>query len=128
MDYSGDIMNVDSDMEIIKSALIYGDIGDAESLIQARIRSFKLLAKHNRLGKYKAYSEFLHHLDDLLRGNVDLDQFKESVGNIHGIENLLEGSAGEHGYLPSLFYLLQLSLDRYNVRYPSYDMKRCDDL
>ena len=71
----------------------------------------------------QSYLSFLQALDSLLRLQIDHESFKQQVGNIHGIENLLEGNAGEHGYLSSLFYLLQLSMDRYNVAYPKYDMK-----
>ena len=121
-------MNIDSDMEIIKSALIYGDMDDAENIIQKRIVEMKFLLKRHKNQIYQSYLSFLQALDSLLRVQIDLESFKQQVGNIHGIENLLEGNAGEHGYLSSLFYLLQLSMDRYNVAYPKYDMKRCDDL
>lgn len=121
-------MNIDSDMEIIKSALIYGDLDDAENIIQKRIVEMKFLLKRRKNQICQSYLSFLQALDSLLKLQIDHESFKQQVGNIHGIENLLEGNAGEHGYLSSLFYLLQLSMDRYNVAYPKYDMKRCDDL
>lgn len=121
-------MNIDSDMEIIKGAIIYGDMADAENIIQRRARQLKFLLKRHKDVRYQSYLSLLQSVDSFLRSEMTLDEFKEKVGNIHGIENLLEGDAGEHGYLASLFYILQLSKDRYNVAYPRYDMKRCDDL
>ncbi|EQB70430.1 MAG: hypothetical protein AMDU1_APLC00058G0027 [Thermoplasmatales archaeon A-plasma] len=121
-------MSIDSDMEIIKSAIIYGDIGDAEKVIQRRIKNLGIILKRRSRPELQEYLEFLNALDSLLRSRITLEQFKSISGGIHGLENLLERHTGEHGYLPSLFYLLQLSIDRYNVRYPEFDMKRCDDL
>ena len=121
-------MSIDSDMEIIKSAIIYGDIGDAEKVIQRRIRNLGLILKRRSRPELQEYLEFLKALDSLLRSQITLEQFKSISGGIHGLENLLERQTGEHGYLPSLFYLLELAIDRYDVRFPEFDMKRCDDL
>ncbi|MEM0157443.1 MAG: hypothetical protein QXN26_05200 [Thermoplasmataceae archaeon] len=121
-------MSIDSDMEIIKSAIIYGDIGDAEKVIQGRIRKLGVVLKRRNAPELQAYQDFLKALDSLLRSQMTLEQFKSVSGGIHGLENILERHTGEHGYLPSLFYLLQFSMDRYNVRFPEFDMKRCDDL
>ncbi|MCL4306870.1 MAG: hypothetical protein M1302_01165 [Candidatus Thermoplasmatota archaeon] len=121
-------MSIDSDMEIIKSAIIYGDIGDAEKVIQRRIRNLGIILKRRSRPELQGYLEFLKALDSLLRSQITLEQFKSISGGIHGLENLLERQTGEHGYLPSLFYLLELAIDRYDVRFPEFDMKRCDDL
>ena len=103
-------MSIDSDMEIIKSAIIYGDIGDAEKVIQRRIKNLGIILKRRSRPELQEYLEFLNALDSLLRSRITLEQFKSISGGIHGLENLLERHTGEHGYLPSLFYLLELSI------------------
>ena len=119
-------MGIDSNLEVIKSALIYGDVDDAMRLITRRKANLQRSVKKGNVLAQK-YLDLFDSLEKLLKGQMSLEQFKDAVGKIEGLENLLEDSTGEEGYLSSLFYLLQLSIDRYNIVYPSYDMKRCDD-
>lgn len=116
-----------SDLEIIKSAIVYGDLDDAMSLIRSRQDSLAYYLKRNPKEKHITYAKFLESLSSLLKGETTLNQFKEAVGNLHGLPELMDltGDTGE--MLDSLFYLLEFSIDRYNIRFPSYDGKRCDD-
>ncbi len=116
-----------SDLEIIKSAIIYGDIEDAMSVIRKRQESLSYYIKRNPKEKQITYSKFLKSLESLLRGESNLDAFRNEVTMLHGLPDLLDmtGDAGE--VLESFYYMLEYSLDRYDVRYPEYDGKRCDD-
>lgn len=120
-------MPILSDIEILKSAIIYGDLDDAMALIRKRKESLSYVQKRKPSQKVIEYSEFLDSLESLLRGEMTLEGFKSTLEGMHTIEALLDISGDETKLLDSLYYLLEYSLDRYNVSYPSYDGKRCDD-
>lgn len=116
-----------SDMEIIKSALAFGDLDDAMSLIKRRLESLSYYLKNHPKERQVTYYKFLESLNSLLKGEMSLDGFRESVGNLSGLPELLDITGDPGEIMDSLFYFLEYSIDRYNVRYPSYDGKRCDD-
>ncbi len=120
-------MPIISDMEIIKSAIFYGDLDDAMSIIRRRQKSLAFYLKKNPKPKNIIYAKFLEALDSLLKGEINLVTFKDKVNNLEGLPEIFDitGDTGE--ILDSLYYLLEYSLDRYNVKYPDYDGKRCDD-
>ncbi len=120
-------MPIISDLEIIKSAIIYGDLDDAMSIIRRRQKSLAFYLKRNPKPKTVLYSKFLESLDSLLKGEINLDTFKERIGNLQGLPELLDMTGDTGEILDSLYYLLEYSLDRYNVKYPYFDGKRCDD-
>lgn len=116
-----------SDLEIIKSAIIYGDLDDAMSIIRKRQESLAYYLKRNPKEKHLIYSGFLKSLESLLKGEISLDAFKEAVGNLPELPKLMDMTGDSDELLNSFYYLLEYSLDRYNIRFPSYDGKRCDD-
>ncbi len=120
-------MPIISDLEIIKSAIIYGDIDDAMEIIKRRQISLSYYLKKNPREKHITYSIFLKSLESLLKGEISLDAFREKVGSLQGLTELMDLSGDTSEILDSLCYLLEYSLDRYNVRYPEFDGKRCDD-
>lgn len=116
-----------SDLEIIKSAIIYGDLDDAMSIIRKRQESLAYYLKRDPKEKQVTYNGFLKSLESLLKGEITLDVFKEKVGSLQGLPELLDITGDPGEILDSLFYLLEYSIDRYNIRFPDYDGKRCDD-
>lgn len=120
-------MPILSDIEIIKSAIIYGDLDDAMSVIRSRKKSLAYRLKHNPTEKTREYSRFLESLDELLRGNLSLDGFREAMGELPNMQAAMDITGDNTGMMDSLYYLLEYSLDRYNIRYPAFDGKRCDD-
>ncbi|MCL4336836.1 MAG: hypothetical protein M1129_00845 [Candidatus Thermoplasmatota archaeon] len=116
-----------SDLEIIKSAIIYGDLDDAMSVIRKRQESLSYYLKRNPKEKQVTYSKFLKSLESLLKGEINLDTFRNEVGALDSLPELLDMTGDTGEILESLYYLLEYSLDRYDVRYPAYDGKRCDD-
>ena len=118
-------MNVNLDIEIIKSALLFGDVDDAMSRLD---RSMQKIEYENRLTREKRNMremDFLGDLKSLLKGDISLDDFKSRV-EASGIDIDSSGLYGEDT-IQSLYYMLQLVIDRYNIKYPSFDGKRCDD-
>lgn len=120
-------MPIISDLEIIKSAIIYGDLDDAMEIIRRRQKSLSYYLKKNPKDKQATYSNFLSSLESLLKGEISLDAFREKVGSLHGLPELMDITGDTSEILDSLYYLLEYSIDRYNVRYPEFDGKRCDD-
>lgn len=120
-------MPIISDMEIIKSAIIYGDLDDAMSVIRNRQKSMEYALKRKPTEKNTQYSEFLKVLESLLSGETTLKDFKEKTGKLDTLLDSLDLTGDRENFLKSFYYLLEYSLDRYNVRYPRFDGKRCDD-
>ena len=118
-------MNLNLDMEIIKSALLFGDVDDAMERLN---KSIKKIEYQNRVTREKRNMKELTFLGDLkllLEGRISLDDFKSMV-DASGIDMDNSRLYGEDT-LKSLYYMLELVIDRYNIKYPSFDGKRCDD-
>lgn len=120
-------MPIISDMEIIKSAIIYGDLDDAMAVITGRQKSLSYTLKKKPTEKATEYSEFLKNLERLLKGEMSLGDFKGSMGKLSKLLDYLDITGDRENFLASFYYLLEYSLDRYNIRFPMYDGKRCDD-
>ncbi len=120
-------MPIISDLEIIKSAIIYGDLEDAMAVVRGRQKALSRSLKDNPSRKVSEYSQFLGDLEQLLKGNMPLAEFSESASKLTTLLDSLDITGDRENFLASLFYMLEYSLDRYNVRYPSFDGKRCDD-
>lgn len=120
-------MPILSDIEIIKSAIIYGDLDDAMSLIRGRLKSLSYSLKKNPTEKNVEYSKFLEALQKLLGGTMSLGEFRSVTEGLPNLQDMLDISGDNTRMMDSLYYLLEYSMDRYNVRFPDYDGKRCDD-
>jgi hypothetical protein len=118
-------MNLNLDMEIIKSALLFGDLDDAMERLNKSINRIEF---QNRVTREKRNTKELAFLEDLkllLEGKITLDDFKSRV-NATGIDMDNSKIYGEDT-LQSLYYMLELVIDRYNIKFPYFDGKRCDD-
>ena len=118
-------MNLNLDLEIIKSALLFGDVDDAMERLNKSINGIEY---QNRVTKEKRNMKELTFLGDLkllLEGRISLDDFKSRV-DASGIDMDNSRLYGEDT-LKSLYYMLELVIDRYNIKYPSFDGKRGDD-
>ena len=120
-------MPFSSDIEIIKSAIMYGDIGDAVSLIDDRLRSFSRYESDRKNDKKQRYAKFLKYLKDTLSGNISVDEFREIVETNAYDSWFSQDSSAIKQFLDSFCYFLNISIDRYDVKYPVYDEKRCND-
>ncbi|MHB1493303.1 MAG: hypothetical protein ACYCSG_02415 [Thermoplasmataceae archaeon] len=115
-------MNPIVDLEIIKSALLYGEPSDAMNRIESRIEA---LQRNSELGGkiYSAHIEFLKKMADFIKGNLSTDE----LGSYLRSSKLFE-LEDYNSFVDAFAYFCEYSRDRYNLRYPSFDGKRCDDL
>ena len=121
-------MSMLSDFEVINSALIYGEPSVAVDLIERKTRELRNLRRMsgNPKGKYDDHIDLLELYGSAIRGEISVDEFSVKLERIPNLRNMLEVENLDFA-ISSISYYLRLSLDRYNIRYPEYDSKRCDD-
>ena len=61
-------MNILTDLEIIRSAVLSGEISDAWSRIEKRIEKYRFAYSITHKEKYKIAAEFLTHFKNILCG------------------------------------------------------------
>lgn len=120
-------MNPHLDIEIIKSALLAGDPEDAVSRIEHSMKKIKEIQRMEKSDRYSKYYEFLENLLSLLKGEKSLEEFRSYTTANGSLDVIFDRSEESKYYLESLLYFLEYSIDRYNIKYPAYDGKRCDD-
>ncbi|MCL4451925.1 MAG: hypothetical protein M1327_04805 [Candidatus Thermoplasmatota archaeon] len=121
-------MNVLTDLEIIRSAVLSGEINDAWSRIKKRTGKYKFKFSLTHEEKYKVAADLLTQFGSILSGNAPVVSLTGMAGSIGkcGFSQFGEDAAME--YLSNMVYYLRIMLDRYNVRMPAFDAKRCGDL
>lgn len=115
-------MNPVVDLEIIKSALLYGEPTDAMERIESSLRRLKRFADIGGR-QYPDHILFLTKMKEYLQGNIsssDLGEFLMEK-NIFQIEDY-------KSFVENFVYYCEYSRDRYNLKFPDFDSKRCDDL
>ncbi len=116
-------MNPDYDIEVIRSSIYSGEIDDTVNFIK------KSIVKYERAYNVRKQENFLKHINVLkgmmsvLEGNSNTDQLKSLILN-----NYVYGEEDEEKFVDNLIYTFDYCIDRYNIRWPSFDGKRCDDL
>ncbi|MGC8515023.1 MAG: hypothetical protein ACP5OC_02675 [Thermoplasmata archaeon] len=121
-------MNILTDLEIIRSAILSGEISDAWSRIKTREEKYMFAYSLTHKEKYKTAAEFLSHIGNILSGKDSIESLVDmshSIGSC-GFSQFEDDAARE--YLSNLAFYLRIMIDRYNVRMPAFDAKRCGDL
>ena len=121
-------MNVITDLEIVRSALMFGEIEDAESRIGRKILSYSTAYAITKKQKYEAALNLLRRIDDILKGKEKYDsvlEFADQIGKA-GFPQVGPDEASE--YLENLVYYLRIMIDRYSIKFPEFNAKRCSDL
>ncbi|MCL4342144.1 MAG: hypothetical protein M1431_08650 [Candidatus Thermoplasmatota archaeon] len=121
-------MSMLSDFEVINSALIYGEPLVAVKLIERKTRELNNLKRMtgDPKRKYDSHISLLELYGSAIRCDITLDEFSEKLEKIPNLKDTLEVENLDFA-IASISYYLRLALDRYNIRYPEYDSKRCDD-
>ncbi|MGP6207100.1 hypothetical protein ACNF42_03580 [Cuniculiplasma sp. SKW3] len=116
-------MNPDYDIEVIRSSLYSGEIDDTVNFIK------KSLIKYERVYKIEKNENFKKHIN-VLNGMMSVLEGKSTTVQLKNImkENYIYGEEDADKFLDSLIYIFDFCIDRYNIRWPSFDGKRCDDL
>ncbi|MCY0851689.1 MAG: hypothetical protein OWQ34_02995 [Thermoplasma acidophilum] len=116
-------MNANLNMDVIRSALLAGEIDDAYKVIFNARKRLELYKSTTGDSRYDPYYEFISILDDVVRGRRSWKELKAYIdGNMDVLSKFIDPD-----FLRSFPYYLFFSIDRYNVRFPYFDGKRCDD-
>lgn len=118
-------MNVVGDFEIIKTALLAGDIKDAMWKIKAARSRAESASQLTRKEKYASYVHIMDTLSGVLTGKKTIPELRAVMKAEHLVE-FMPGVDAERFTDTFLFYL-EYAMDRYNVNFPEYDEKRCAD-
>lgn len=112
-------MNTEDVIEIFKMAMVNGDVNNAYRVVE---KNMKLYAKRG----LKIREEFMQYLIEAMKGNIT----PEELYKIYSDEkyNIFPYVRDYKGYVYSMVDTIMYSINRYNIRYPAFDGKRCDDL
>ncbi len=112
-------MNTEDVIEIFKISIVNGDVNNAYSIVE------KNMKRYSKRG-LKTGEEFMQYLIDALKGNIT----PQDLYKIFSDEkyNIFPYIRDYKGYVFSLVDAILYSINRYNIKYPSFDGKRCDDL
>ncbi|PYB68016.1 hypothetical protein DMB44_05805 [Thermoplasma sp. Kam2015] len=116
-------MNGNLNMDVIRSALLAGEIDDAYKVIFNAKKRIELYKSTTGDSRYDVYYGFISLIDEVVKGRRSWKDLRSYTD-----ENFEKLSAYvDPDFLESFPYYLFFSIDRYNVRFPYYDGKRCDD-
>ncbi|AKA48808.1 hypothetical protein IX51_06470 [uncultured archaeon] len=121
------MLKAELDVEVIKSALLAGEVDDAADWIRKAMHRIEIYRRVTKKSKYDARYRFLESLMGYLSGDFRLDELRKNIEKIPGVRDMFVDPEEFRTFLDSFLYYVQLSADRYNIRYPSFDGKRCDD-
>ncbi len=117
-------MNVRVELGIFESAIMQGDFDRIVMRLDRKIRherDWRTMAGH------KEDSEgikFMQALRDVITGQIKVKTFSERLL----INSSFTTVPGHKECLDRIVYYLEYCSDRYNLEYPRYNQKRCNDL
>lgn len=109
-------------MDVVRSALLAGEIDDAYKVVFNAVRRLDLYRRSTGDRRYDVYFNFLTLLQDVLEGKKGWKSISDYIRDNPDISKYVDSN-----FLSSFPYYLFYSVDRYNVRFPYFDGKRCDD-
>ncbi|MEM0139628.1 MAG: hypothetical protein QXZ44_03340 [Ferroplasma sp.] len=112
-------MNIEDVIEIFKISMVNGDIDNAYSIVSKNIAKYK--KKNNLMGM-----EFLNLILDSISNKISTDELYKNLSDTKF--KVLPDVTNYDEYIMNLIDAITYSLNRYNVNYPSFDGKRCNDL
>lgn len=121
------MLKAEIDFEIIRSSLLAGEIDDAAAWVKKAMRNIEVYKRVTKSSKYDARLSFLKALMAYLSGDMDFEDLKQTIHRTAGIRDTFVPRDEFDEFMESFLYYVHLAVDRYNVRYPSFDGKRCDD-
>lgn len=121
------MLKAEIDFELIRSSLLAGEIDDTIAWVKKAMRKMEIYRRVTKSSKYDARYRFLQSLMKYLSGETGKAEFREEVHKIPGIRDAFVPHDEYDEFMDSFMYFTGLAVDRYNVRYPEFDGKRCDD-
>ena len=116
-------MNPQYDLEVIRSAILSGEIDDAAKLIQKNMKKYERAYNITKKEIFREHMSILNDMMLVLEGKKGTDELRDKM-----LKMRIYGEDDYEAFVNSFIYILDYCLDRYNVRWPSFDGKRCDDL
>ncbi len=121
------MLHSELDVEVIRSAMLAGEVDDAVKWIEKSMEHITVYERVTKSSKYKPRYAFLEALKDYLSGNLTRTELRQNIEKIDGIRTYIVGPDEFEEFLDGFLYDIELAADRYNVRYPNFNGKRCDD-
>lgn len=121
------MLKAELDIEIIKSALLAGEVDDAAKWIQKAMGNIEMYRRVTKKDKYDARYRFLSALNDFLEGKTSIEEFRTAIEKIPDVRGIFVDTDEFKSFIDSFLYYVQLTSDRYSIRLPDFDGKRCDD-
>ena len=119
-------MDLIGDLDIIKSALLMGDVEDALWKIRSSLKRLARRERTGRCGYCSAYRDLLESIDNYLRGTGSPIVIRN---NFHRPElQTFFSEVNTDKLTDTYLFYLEYASDRYAIAYPEFDQKRCDDL
>ncbi len=116
-------MNPLFDLELIESAVLSGEIDDAMNLIRKRKKNLPGIINVYKSETLRSHLKVILGIEGYLSDTVSFDALKSILES-----NFIYNVEDREGFIENFSYHLYYSKDRYNVRFPFFNGKRCDDL
>ncbi len=121
------MLHSELDVEVIRSAMLAGEVDDAMAWIDHALEKITIYRRVTKKGKYDSRERFLATLRRFLSGEISKHDLREEIEKIPGIRSQIVDPEEFGEFLDNFLYEIGLAADRYNVRFPEFDGKRCDD-
>jgi hypothetical protein len=112
-------MNTEDVVEIFKISIVNGDVNNAYRIVE---RNMKIYGKKG----LKNDEEFMGYLIKTIKGKMSPEDLFKILSDER--YNIFPYIRDYKGYIFNLIDTLKYSINRYNITYPKFDAKRCDDL
>ncbi len=112
-------MNTEDVIEIFKMSIVNGNVNNAYRIVEKNMKRYE--KKGNTLKK-----EFMEYLIKALQGELSYEDVYKALSDEK--YNIFPYIRDYKGYILNLVDALRYSINRYNIKYPSFDSKRCNDL
>lgn len=116
------------ELEIIRSALLSGEIDDALSRISRKRRKAERLYSLTKEEKYRAVLELLDSVRGAIEGGTDPAAIMKCLPDLESAGFVQFGHDEAEQYLKNLVYYITIMRDRYEISKQGFDAKRCGDL
>lgn len=121
------MLKVELDVEVIRSSMLAGEVDDAVAWIEKAIRNSEIYEKVTGKKKLVPRVSFLREVRRYLAGESSIAELREAIEKIPLIRSSVVEPDNFGEFLDNFLYIIQFAADRYNVKYPDFVGKRCDD-
>ena len=112
-------MNIEDVLEVFKASMVAGEIDNAYDIINKNMRLYN---KKNDVNN----ADFMNLLIKSMKGEISPDELRNTL--MDQKYNVFKFIENYDEYIKSLTEIIIYSLNRYNIKYPVFDSKRCNDL